>query len=156
MQAAVTWRMVVLGGALLWGACSKEKAPAETAPAAQPEQAPKPGEQPAAAPEAAAEAPSQESKAAAPAEDDATPQEFKVGQSRDEVMRLFGKCAERKAFVPPGPKNQYVEIYQPKNTEVCKKRLGERQFTIKGGKLLQFTPGLIPPPPPSTGTAENM
>jgi hypothetical protein len=156
MQASVTWRMVVLGGALLWGACSKEKAPAEPAPAAQPAQAPKPAEQPAAAPEAAAETPSEESKAAAPAEDDATPQEFKAGQSREEVMRLFGNCAERKAFIPPGPKNLYVEIYQPKNTEVCKKRLGERQFTIKGGQLVQLTPGLIPPPPPSTGKAENI
>lgn len=157
MQAAVTWRVVVLGGALLWGACFKEKAPAEAAPAAQPAQAPKPAGQPSAAPEAEAEAPSKESNAAAPAEEeDATPREFKVGQSRDEVMQLFGKCAERKAFVPPGPKNLYVEIYQAKNTEVCKKRLGERQFTIRGGQLFQITPGLIPPPPPSTGTPENM
>jgi hypothetical protein len=157
MQASVTWRMVVLGGALLWGACSKEPAPAKDAPAAQAEQAPKPAEQPAAAPEAEAEAPSKESQAAAPAEDeDATPRELKVGQSRDEVMKLFGTCAERKAFIPPGPKSFYVEVFQPKNTEACKKRLGERQFTIRGGQLFQITPGLIPPPPPSTGTAENI
>jgi hypothetical protein len=156
MQASVTWRMVVLGGALLWGACKKEQAPTEAAPAAQPAQASKPAEQPAAAPEGEGQAPSEEAKAAAPAEDDATPQEFKVGQSRDEVMRLFGNCAVRKAFIPPGPKTLYVEIFQPKDTEVCKKRLGERQFTIKGGQLVQLTPGLIPPPPPPTGKAENM
>jgi hypothetical protein len=156
MQASVTWKVVVLGGALLWGACSKERAPAEAAPTAQPEQAPKPDEQPAAAPEAAAEAPSGEPQAAAPAEEDDTPREFKEGQKRAEVMRLFGTCAERKVFIPPGPKNLYVEVFQPKNTEVCKKRLGERQFTIRGGQLHQMTPGLIPPPPPSTGTAENM
>lgn len=156
MQASVTWRMVVLGGALLWGACSKERAPAEDAPATEPAQAPKPAEQPAAAPEAEAEAPSKESQAAPAEEEDDTPREFKVGQSRDEVMQLFGTCAERKAFIPPGPNNLYVEVFQPKNTEVCKKRLGERQFTIRGGQLFQITPGLIPPPPPSTGKAENM
>lgn len=153
---SVAWRMVALGGALLWGACSKEPAPSKAAPAAQPTQAPKPAEEPAAAPEASAEAPSEQGKAAAPAEDDATPQEFKIGQSRDEVMQRFGTCAERKAFIPPGPKNLYVEVYQAKNTEVCKKRLGERQFTIRGGELYKITPGLIPPPPPSTGTSENM
>lgn len=155
MRAAVAWRMMALGGALLWGACSKEPAPAKDTPAAQPAQAPKPAEEPAAAPEA--EAPSEEPQAAAPAEEDATPREFKIGQSREEVMKLFGNCAERKVFIPPGPKSLYVEIYQPKNTELCKKRLGERQFTIRGGELFKLTPGLIPPPPPPTdGMAENL
>ena len=156
MHSSVTWRVLALGGALLLGACSKkEKAPSEAAPADQSAQAPKPAEQPAASPEAAAGAPSK-AQAATPAEDDATPREFKVGQSRDEVMRLFGNCAERKAFVPPAPKSLYVEVYQAKDTEVCKKRLGERQFTIRGGELFKITPGLIPPPPPSTGMADNL
>jgi hypothetical protein len=156
--------MVVLGGALLWGACSKEPAP-QAAPAAQPEQAPKPAEEAAAEPESE-EAPSAKPQAAAPAqaEEDATPREFKEGQSRSEVMKLFGNCAERKAFIPPGPKSLYVEVYQPKNTELCKKRLGERRFTIRGGKLQQITPGMIPelrpPPKPSPNDsfkpAENL
>lgn len=147
----------MLGGALLWGACSKEPAP-EATPAAQPEQAPKPAEEAAAAEPESEEAPSEEPQAAAPAqaEEDATPREFKEGQSRSEVMKLFGNCAERKAFIPPAPKSLYVEVYQPKNTEVCKKRLGERRFTIRGGKLHQITPGMIPefipPPPPPPGT----
>jgi hypothetical protein len=149
--------MVALGGALLWGACSKEPAPAKDTPAAQPAQAPKPAEEAAATPEAEADSPSENAQAAAPAEDDATPREFKVGQSRDEVMKLFGHCAERTAFVPPGPKTLYVEVYQAKNTETCKKRLGERQFTIRGGELFKITPGWIPPPPPPTGPpAENL
>jgi hypothetical protein len=138
--------MVVLGGALLWGACSKEPAPKE-APAAQPAKDSQPAGKPAGTPEDPAEAPSEESQAAAPAVEEAPP-EFKIGQSRDEVMKLFAKCGERKAFMPPGPKTLYVEIFQPKNTEECKKRLGERRFTIRGGELVQITPGMIPPPPP--------
>jgi hypothetical protein len=147
MRSSVTWRMVVLGGALLWGACSKEPAPKEE-PSAQPAKGSEPAGEPAGTPEDTAEAPSEDSQAAAPAEETAPP-EFKVGQKRDEVMKLFAQCAERKAFTPPGPKTLYVEIYQPKDTEECKKRLGERRFTIRGGELIQITPGMIPPPPPA-------
>jgi hypothetical protein len=88
--------------------------------------------------------------------EDATPPEFKLGQPRPEVMRLFGSCAERRVFEPPGPGRLYVEVYQPKETEACLKRLGERQFTIRGGELFKITPGLIPKPPPSTGTSEDV
>lgn len=153
MRSSVTWRMVVIGGALLWGACSKEPAPKE-APAAQPAEDSQPAAKPAGTPEDTAEAPSGESQAAAPAEE-AAPPEFKIGQKRGEVMTLFAQCAERKAFMPPGPKTLYVEIFQPKNTEECKKRLGERRFTIRGGELVQITPGMIPPPPPPSKSASS-
>jgi hypothetical protein len=144
MRLSLHWRMAALSGALLCGACSKEPAPAP-APSAQPEQAPKPAAEPAAPEQAQAEAPTPESEASA---EDAAPPEFKIGQRREEVMRLFGKCAERRAFEPPGPGKLYVEIYQAKDTEACVKRLGERHFLIRGGLLHQITPGLIPPEPP--------
>ncbi|WP_224247089.1 hypothetical protein [Hyalangium gracile] len=150
----VTWRVAALAGALLWGACSKESAPAPEPAAPQPakvEAAP----EPAPAPEAEAE-PSEEPQAAAPTEDEGPPPEFKLGQTREEVMSLFGDCAERKVFVPPGPGALYVEVYQAKDIEVCRKRLGERQFTIRGGTLHQITPGLIPPDPPSKEPPEGV
>jgi hypothetical protein len=148
MRLRLNWRVAALAGALLWGACSKEPAPAQAPAAPAPAQAPKPAGQPSAQPEeATAETPTQEPQAAAPAEDSAPP-EFKVGQRREEVMRLFGDCAERRSFVPPGPGKLYVEIYQAKDTPACRERLGERQFLIRGGLLHQITPGLIPPEPP--------
>jgi hypothetical protein len=63
-------------------------------------------------------------------------------------MHGLGKCAERRVFVPAGPGSLYVEVYQPKEDEACRKRLGERHFTIRGGSLYEITPGLIPPEPP--------
>lgn len=152
-QLSLNWRMAALSGALLWGACSKEPAPAPAAPAAEPAQAPKPAGEAAAESEAQAEAPSKESEAKA--EDDSTPPEFTLGQRRDEVMKLFKDCAERRYFEPPGPGKLYVEIYQPKDTEACKQRLGERQFMIRGGLLHQITPGLIPPEPPRSEPPEG-
>lgn len=148
--------VAALAGALLWGACSKEQAPAPApAPKAQPRKAEAPA-QPAPEPEAAATPPpSEEPQAAEPVEDNSPPPEFKVGQTRDEVMRLFGNCAERRAFVPPAPGRLYVEIYQAKENEHCRKRLGERHFTIRGGELYQITPGLIPPEPPPRPTPER-
>lgn len=152
MRLSRSWSLAALSGALLWGACSKDKeqAPAPAAPTAQPAQAPKPAAEPAAEPEA--EAPSQEPEAA---QDDGTPPEFTLGQSRDELMKLFKDCAERRYFEPPGPGKLYVEIFQAKDSEACKKRLGERQFMIRGGRLHQITPGLIPPEPPSSAPPEG-
>lgn len=146
MRLSRSWKLAALSGALLCGACSKGKEQAPAEPAAEPAQAPKPAAEPAAEPEAQAEAPSKEPEDAA--EDDGTPPEFTIGQRREEVMKLFKKCAERRFFEPPGPGKLYVEIYQPKDTEACKQRLGERQFMIVGGRLKQITPGLIPPEPP--------
>jgi hypothetical protein len=149
MRVMVGCRVVAaLAGALLWGACSKEQAPAPApAPKAQPRQEEAPA-QPAPEPEAeATPPPSEEPQAAAPEEDNGPPPEFKVGQTRDEVMSLFGGCAERRAFVPPGPGRLYAEVYQAKEDERCRKRLGERHFTIRGGSLYEITPGLIPPEP---------
>lgn len=151
MQLRTTWRAAALAGALLFGACSKEKAPAPApAPQAQPEKpaAPATEQEPQAA--APAEAPT-----AAPEEDKGPPPEFKVGLSRDEVMQRFGNCAVRRVFLPAGPGSLYVEIYQPKDDEHCRKRLGERQFTIRGGSLYQITPGLIPPDAPRTEHTEG-
>lgn len=151
MRLSMSWKLAVLSGALLWGACSKEQAPAP-APPAEPAQAPKPAAEPAAEPEAQAEAPSEEPAAA---EDDGTPPEFTIGQRREEVMTLFKDCAERRYFEPPGPGKLYVEIFQAKNSEACKKRLGERQFMIVGGRLKQITAGLIPPETPSSAPPEG-
>ncbi len=64
-----------------------------------------------------------------------------MGQDREEVMSLFGDCAERRVFIPPGPGTLYVEVYQAKNDEACIKRLGERHFLIRGGVLHYITPG---------------
>jgi hypothetical protein len=148
LQLRSTWGVAALAGALLCGACSKEKAPAP-APAtqAQPVKAAAEPAAPATAPAPQATAPAEE-PAAAPEEDNGPPPEFKIGQSRDEVMKLFGKCAVRKAFRPASPGSLYVEIYQAKADEHCVKRLGERQFMIRGGSLYQINPGLIPPDPP--------
>jgi hypothetical protein len=144
----MTWRAAALAGALLCGACSKDKekapapAPAAQPPAAKAEAPAQPAQEPEAAPE-----PSEAPQAAAE-EDSGPPPEFKIGQSRDEVMQRFGTCAVRRVFVPAGPGSLYVEVYQPKDTEACRKRLGERQFTIRGGSLYTLTPGLIPPEAP--------
>ncbi len=148
MQLTLSWRFAVLAGALLGGACSKSPAPAP-APVASPAKVEAPAEQ-APAPAPAAEAPesSGEAAAAAPAQDDGTPPEFKLGQTREEVMERFGTCAVRRVFLPAGPGSLYVEIYQAKDDEACIKRLGERHFTIRGGTLYEMTPGLIPPEPP--------
>ena len=153
-----SWRMAALAGALLWAACSKEQAPA---PAPKPVAAaePTPADEPAPAEEAEAEseAPAEEAAAQpeaprAPRVDDGQRPEFKVGQSRDEVMQLFDGCAERRVYIPPGPKNVYVEVYQAINDEACIKRLGDRHFLIKAGFLHSIDPGrmaepqYIPPP----------
>jgi hypothetical protein len=159
MRLMTTWRVAALAGALLWGACSKEPAPTP-APAQKPVQA---AQEPAAEPEQAeeevaeAEAPAEEAAAEpeaprAPRVDDGERPEFKVGQNRDEVMKLFDGCAERRVFIPPGPKNLYVEVYQAINDEACIKRLGDRHFLIRGGVLHSITPGrmaepqYVPPP----------
>ncbi|MFL5346795.1 MAG: hypothetical protein ACJ8AT_18595 [Hyalangium sp.] len=148
------WRAAALAGALLFGACSKAPAPAPApTPQAQPQAAAAPAA-PATEQEPQAAAPSEE-PAAAPEEDKGPPPEFKIGQSRDEVMQRFGNCAVRRVFEPAGPGSLYVEIYQPKDDEHCRKRLGERQFTIRGGSLYQITPGLIPPEPPRAAPTEG-
>ncbi|HYH94325.1 hypothetical protein [Hyalangium sp.] len=154
MQLRMNWKLALLSGALLVGACSKkEPAPApETASAPKPEQAPAPAEESATTPEPSGSP--EEAEAVAP--DDGKPPEFTLGQSRAELMRLFGSCAERRAFEPPGPGKLYVEIYQAKDTEACRKRLGERQFTIRGGTLFRITPGLIPPEPPPKEPPEGV
>ncbi|WP_224361589.1 hypothetical protein [Hyalangium versicolor] len=142
----MNWRVAALAGALLWGACSKkEEAPAPAAPPqpAKAEAAPEPAPTP-----EAEEAKPEEAQAEAPAEDNGAPPEFKVGQTRDEVMQLFGNCAVRRIFVPPAPGALYVEVYQAKDEERCIKRLGERHFTIRGGTLYEITPGLVPPDAP--------
>jgi len=157
MRLRMNWRVAALAGALLWGACSKEPAPTqEPAPATQPAQAPKPAAEPAAEPEAQAEAPTAEPQAADAPPPDAAPPEFKIGQTHREVMRLFGNCAERRVFEPPGPGRLYVEIFQPKDTEACRKYLGERQFMMRGGLLYRITPGLIPPEPPPSERPEGL
>ncbi|MDC0713054.1 hypothetical protein POL68_31620 [Stigmatella sp. ncwal1] len=161
MRTLTRWKVAVLTGALLGGACSKEpaSAPAE-APRAAPAGAPtSPAPQGQADSEAEAEASaSPETPAPAPKAGGAQgPDDFKEGQSRDEVMALFGDCAERKIFLPGGNGALYVEVYQPKDSEECYERLGKRQFTIRGGELFRVTDGLIarqeaPSSPPPEGT----
>jgi hypothetical protein len=147
------WRVAALAGALLWGACSKESAPAQapaSKPAAPAPKAEKAAPAPAAEPEAAPqeEAKAERPQAAEPEQPSDAPPEFKIGQPRDQVMKLFGDCAERRAFRPAVPPDSlYVEIYQPKREERCLKRLGERRFTIRGDSLYEITPGLYAPPP---------
>ncbi|MDY7227654.1 hypothetical protein [Hyalangium rubrum] len=150
--------MAALAGALLCGACSKEPAPAP-APAAKP--APEaretePAPEPAAEAEPEAQAQAEEAAPAAPVADTGPAPEFKIGQHRDEVMRLFGNCAERRVFVPGGPNGaQYVEVYQAKEDEACIKRLGDRHFLIRGDFLHEISPGRMVPPsfePPPEGT----
>src|SRR5687767_14084634 len=116
MRLMTAWRVAALAGALLGGACSKEPAPAP-APAPKPTQAaPEPTSESEPAPEPEAEA--AEAVAAEPAAPPpppaptGTPPEFKLGMQRDEVMRLFSGCAERRVFMPPGPGRLYVEVYQ--------------------------------------------
>jgi hypothetical protein len=149
MRLMTSWRVAALAGALLWGACSKEPAPAP-APAAKPSAAaPEPASdsEPADEPEAEAEAPqAAAAKPSAPMADTGEPPEFKVGQKRDEVMRLFGGCAERRIYLPPGPRSLYVEVYQAREDPACIKRLGERHFLIKGGVLDSISPGRMPEP----------
>jgi hypothetical protein len=158
MRLMTRWRVAALAGALLWAACSKEQAPApapKPVAAAEPEQATEPeqAEEAQAEPEAPAEEAAAEPAAPkAPRVDNGERPEFKVGQSRDEVMRLFDGCAERRVFLPPGPNNVYVEVFQAINDEACIKRLGDRHFIIKGGTLHSVDPGrmaepqYIPPP----------
>jgi hypothetical protein len=159
MRLMKSWRMAALAGALLWAACSKEQAPAPApAPkpvvAAEPEAAaPEPAEEAEPEPEAAAEEAAAEPQAPkAPRVDDGVRPEFKVGQNRDDVMKLFDGCAERRVFIPPGPGSVYVEVYQAINDEACIKRLGDRHFIIKGGVLHSIDPGrmaepqYVPPP----------
>ncbi|WP_225410329.1 hypothetical protein [Stigmatella hybrida] len=153
------WTLAALMGALLGGACSKEPAPAsaEAPPGApSPTSSPAPGGE--AAPEAEEAADPTPPEAPAPtgeAPPPATPESFQVGQQRNEVMRLFAGCGERKILVPGGHGALYVEVYQPKPTEECFERLGKRQFTIRGGTLLRITDGLIVEsdsvPPPREG-----
>lgn len=150
MRLMTSWRMAALAGALLWGACSKEPAPA---PAPKPVQAAQPAAEPEQAEEAEAEAEAPAEQAAAepeappaPRVDDGVRPEFKVGQDRDEVMKLFDGCAERRVFMPPGPGSLYVEVYQAREDEACIKRLGDRHFLIRGGLLHSITPGRMPPP----------
>lgn len=157
MRLMTSWRVAALAGALLWGACSKEPAPTP-APAAKPSAAGEPASdsEPASEPEAEAEAqaPQAAAEPSAPMADTGEPPEFKVGQKRDEVMRLFGSCAERRIYIPPGPGSLYVEVYQAREDPACIKRLGERHFLIKGGVLDSISPGRMPEPkyvPPPEG-----
>jgi hypothetical protein len=48
-----------------------------------------------------------------------------------------------------------VEIYQPKDSENCRKRLGERHFIIRGGLLHEISPGLLPPDAPPAARPEG-
>ncbi len=153
------WRGPALPGALsaallLLGACSKpeEQAPAAPAPAGP--------EAEAAVREGTAEAPraptvEQPSRVeyvmprepvtgTAPA--GPPPRDFKLGQSREDVVRLLGECAERMHYLPGGSGSLSVEILQPKEGE-CRKRLGDRHFTLTGGVLQEMKPGALPPPP---------
>jgi len=151
MRLMSSWRLAALAGALLWGACSREQAPA---PAPKPVQAAQaPAAEPAPAEEAEpeeAEAPAEQAAAepapAPPRVDDGARPEFTVGQKRDEVMRLFDGCAERRVFIPPGPGTMYVEVYQAREDEACIKRLGDRHFLIRGDVLHSISPGRMPPP----------
>jgi hypothetical protein len=160
MRLMTTWRAAALTGALLLGACSKEPAPAQ-APAPKPTPAakePAADSEPAAEPEAEAEAQAPEAAAQPTPEPVAPPTgeppQFKVGMKRDEVMRLFSGCAERKLFIPPGPGALYVEIYQAREDEACIKWLGDRHFLIRGDALHSISPGRMPEPkyvPPPEG-----
>jgi hypothetical protein len=134
---------------LVWGACSK---PQEPAPAAAPL---KPGWTAAPSaptldpvvPKAAVEPPREEVKPVAPPPPLELPKDFQVGQPREVVLGMLGDCAERMFFLPGGSGNLSVEIFQPKEGE-CRKRLGERRFTVTGGKLERVTPGVLAPKPP--------
>jgi hypothetical protein len=61
-------------------------------------------------------------------------------------VRLLGDCAERMHYLPGGSGSLSVEILQPKEGE-CRKRLGDRHFTLTGGVLKEMRPGALPPPP---------
>ncbi|HEX8706567.1 MAG TPA: hypothetical protein VF815_47480 [Myxococcaceae bacterium] len=150
MRLMTAWRVAALAGALLWGACTKDPAPAPAPKPAQP--AAEPAEAPEPAQEAEAEAPAAEAAVEpeappAPRVDNGERPEFKVGMDRDEVMKLFDGCAERRLFVPPGPNTLYVEVYQAIQDEACVKRLGERHFLIRGGLLHSIEPGRMAEPP---------
>jgi hypothetical protein len=141
-----SWKAAALFGALLVGACSKEPAPEQDS---KPAEAPAAAEKPAAAPQAeAAESEEEPTPDTQAPEEPGPPPEFKLGQSRSEVMALFADCAERRQFTPAGPNSLYVEIYQAKDTAPCRQRLGERHFVIRGGQLFQVNDGLLPPPAP--------
>jgi hypothetical protein len=152
--------VAALTGALLVGACTKEPAPAapaEAPPRASPAEAPQAPREEAESLAGAEEAtPSEEEAApAGEAPPAATPDSFQVGQQRDEVMRLFAGCAERKILLPGGNGALYVEVYQPRPDETCFERLGKRQFTIRGGELFRITDGLMPEPPASPPPGEG-
>ena len=74
------------------------------------------------------------------------PTELKLGQSREDVVRVLGDCAERMHYLPGGSGSLSVEVLQPKEGE-CRKRLGDRHFTLTGGVLKEMRPGALPPPP---------
>lgn len=152
------WRRAARAGALtgallVLGACSK---PQEQAPGAPPPAGPR------------AEAPVREAAEQAPmaalverpskveyvmprepvtgtAPAGPPPADFQLGQSREDVVRLLGECAERMHYLPGGSGSLSVEILQPKEGD-CRKRLGERHFTLTGGVLKEMRPGALPPP----------
>jgi hypothetical protein len=150
LTGAVTGALLVLGG------CSKqeEQAPAAPSPAAPqaepsaqaPAEAPRPPvglEQPSKVEYVMPREPVTAKEPPGP-----PPKDFKLGQSREDVMRLLGDCAERMHYLPGGPGSLSVEIVQPKEGD-CRKRLGERHLFITGGLLQEIRPGALTPPPPA-------
>lgn len=149
------WRSAALAGALLMlGACSKAQEPGPAAPPpAEPwaEPAPHEGakearklalvEQPSKVEYVMPREPVTGTAPAGP-----PPADFKLGQSREDVVRLLGDCAERMQYLPGGSGSLSVEILQPREGE-CRKRLGDRHFTLTGGVLKEMRPGALPPPP---------
>ena len=157
MSASVSrhWSALALTGALLLGACSKQEPPDTSLPPP----APLPSAMPRApkgtpeAPRASlAEQPSDveyvmpRAPVTANAAPGPLPRGFMLGQPRADVLRLLGDCAERMHYLPGGSGSLSVEIVQPKAGE-CRKRLGDRHFTLTGGVLKAMTPGALPPPP---------
>jgi hypothetical protein len=160
------WRGAALAGALLVGAaCSKPEEPAldvppvASAPAAA---SPAPGgtggeerraplvEQPSKVEYVMPRTPVTAQAPAGP-----PPADFKLGQSREDVLRLLGECAERMHFLPGGSGGLSVEVVQPKAGE-CRQRLGHRHFTLTGGVLQSISPGALPPPRPSKPSPEGV
>jgi hypothetical protein len=139
------------GALLVLGACSKEEkapaAPAAAAPRAEPSsqgsaEAPRTDvglEQPSTVEYVMPREPVTAKEPPGP-----PPADFKLGQSREDVMRLLGDCSERMHYLPGGPGSLSVEIVQPKEGD-CRKRLGERHLIITGGLLQEIRPGALPP-----------